>query len=66
MMTVEQDIYTRVTYKIIADLEKGNLTWIKPWESKDLVGCVALPLRREGQPYQDINVLYPTITYKGF
>ena len=66
MMTVEQDIYTRVTHKIIADLEKGNLTWIKPWESKDLGGCVALPLRREGQPYQDINVLYTTITYKGF
>lgn len=25
-----QDIYTRVTNRIIADLEKGNLTWVKP------------------------------------
>ena len=24
----KQDVYTRVTHKIIADLEKGNLTWI--------------------------------------
>jgi antirestriction protein ArdC len=57
MMTVKQDVYTRVTHKIIADLEKGNLTWVKPWKSKDFGGCVALPLRSEGTPYQGINVL---------
>ena len=56
-MTVKQDVYTSVTNKIIADLEKGNLTWLKPWESKDFGGCVALPLRSDGQPYQGINVL---------
>ena len=42
MMTVQQDVYTRVTHKIIADLEKGNLTWVKPWKSKDFGGCVTL------------------------
>ena len=56
-MTVKQDIYTSVTNKIIADLEKGSLTWLRPWESKDFGGCVALPLRSDGQPYQGINVL---------
>ena len=56
-MTVKQDVYTSVTNKIIADLEKGNLTWLKPWESKDFGGCVSLPLRSDGQPYQGINVL---------
>ena len=51
-MTVEQDVYTRVTNKIIADLEKGNLTWFKPWKSKDVEGCVSLPLRSDEQPYR--------------
>ncbi len=27
----QNDIYARVTNKILADLEKGNLTWRKPW-----------------------------------
>ena len=53
----KQDVYTRVTNKIIADLEKGNLTWFKPWKSKDFGGCVSFPLRSDGQPYQGINVL---------
>jgi antirestriction protein ArdC len=53
-----QDVYTRVTNKIIADLEKGNLTWIKPWKtSNDFGDCLSLPLRCDGQPYQGINVL---------
>jgi antirestriction protein ArdC len=56
-MTAKQDVYTSVTNKIIADLEKGNLTWLRPWKSKDFGGCVSLPLRSDGQPYHGINVL---------
>jgi antirestriction protein ArdC len=53
-----QDIYTRVTNKIIADLENGNLTWVKPWKTSNGFGdCLSLPLRCDGQPYQGINVL---------
>jgi antirestriction protein ArdC len=26
-MTEKADVYTRVTSKILADLERGNLTW---------------------------------------
>ena len=26
-----KDVYTRVTDRIIADLEKGVRTWMKPW-----------------------------------
>lgn len=51
-----QDVYTRVTNRIIADLEKGSLTWIRPW-SADCAGCVSLPLRSDGTPYRGINVL---------
>ena len=67
-MTDKQDIYTRVTDKIIADLEKGNLTWARPWKSKDLGGCVSLPLRCDGVPYQGINVLtlWGTAADKGY
>ena len=66
--TEKQDVYTRVTNKIIADLEKGNLTWVKPWKSKDFGGCVSLPMRYDGQPYQGINVLtlWGTAVDKGY
>ncbi len=30
-MDEKQDVYTRVTNKIIADLERGDLTWLQPW-----------------------------------
>ena len=29
-MTEKLDVYSRVTGKIIADLERGNLTWLQP------------------------------------
>lgn len=29
-MTQKTDIYTRVTNKIVTDLEKGEFTWLKP------------------------------------
>ncbi|MGH8559312.1 MAG: ArdC-like ssDNA-binding domain-containing protein [Methylococcales bacterium] len=29
-----QDAYTRVTDKIIADLERGVRTWMKPWKTE--------------------------------
>ena len=51
-----QDVYHRVTNKIIADLEKGKLTWVQPW-SGDQAACVSRPLRFDGTPYQGINVL---------
>jgi len=27
----KKDVYTRVTERIIADLEQGVRTWLKPW-----------------------------------
>ena len=30
---MKTDIYKQVTDKIIADLEQGELTWLKPWSS---------------------------------
>ncbi|GAB4002107.1 zincin-like metallopeptidase domain-containing protein [Spirosoma daeguense] len=51
------DIYTRVTNQILADLERGDLTWRKPWNSDHLAGQVMRPLRWNAIPYTGINTL---------
>lgn len=35
---MRQDIYQKVTDKIIADLEQGELTWLKPWSAGNMDG----------------------------
>ena len=52
-----QDVYTRVTGKIIADLEQGVRPWLKPWNAEHAAGKITRPLRHNGQPYNGINVL---------
>ena len=54
---MKQDIYQKVTDKIIADLEKGQLTWLKPWSTGNMDGRIMKPLRHNGMPYNGINVL---------
>jgi antirestriction protein ArdC len=56
-MSVSPDIYTKVTSKIMADLEKGNLKWLQPWQAGHAAGQVSRPLRAIGKPYQGINIL---------
>jgi antirestriction protein ArdC len=55
-MTEKQDVYTRVTRKIIADLERA-LTWLQPWQAGHQAGPVSRPLRASGTPYRGVNVL---------
>jgi antirestriction protein ArdC len=52
-----QDVYTRVTQKIIADLEHGVRPWLKPWSGGNAGERVTLPLLDCGTPYQGINIL---------
>ena len=57
-MSIEkQDVYTRVTNKIIADLEQGVRTWMKPWNAGNTAGRITRPLRHNGVPYSGINIL---------
>src|SRR3984957_2023726 len=56
-MTEKSDVYSRVTDKIIADLERGNLTWLQPWQAGHQAGPVSRPLRAGGKPYRGVNVL---------
>ena len=37
------DVYTRVTDRIVSDLEKGVRTWLKPWSAEHATD--RLPLR---------------------
>lgn len=52
-----QDVYSRVTAKIVADLEQGVRTWMKPWSASNTEGRITLPLRHNGMPYRGINIL---------
>lgn len=54
---MKQDIYQKVTDKIIADLEQGQLTWLKPWSAGNLDGRIVKPLRHNGMAYSGINIL---------
>jgi len=56
-MSTRTDIYTRVTDRIIAELEHGVRPWLKPWSAGNTEGRITRPLRHNGQPYQGINVL---------
>jgi antirestriction protein ArdC len=55
--TERQDIYTRITGKIIASLEAGVRPWIKPWSGENAAGRITRPLRHNGMPYSGINIL---------
>ena len=54
---MKKDVYTKITDKIIADLEKGELTWLKPWNAANTDGRIIKPLRHNGLPYSGINIL---------
>lgn len=64
-MTSRDELFTTMTQQIIADLEKGELTWRQPWSSGHLV---RLPLRKNDIPYSGINtiMLWLQATKKGY
>jgi antirestriction protein ArdC len=55
--TERKDVYTRVTDRIISDLEQGVRTWMKPWSAEHAAGRITRPLRHNGTPYKGVNVL---------
>jgi antirestriction protein ArdC len=57
MTSERQDVYTRITDKIIADLEQGVRTWMKPWNAGNTAGRITRPLRHNGIAYSGINIL---------
>jgi len=55
--TERQDVYTRITGRIIESLEQGVRPWIKPWNAENAMGRIIRPLRHNGQAYSGINIL---------
>jgi antirestriction protein ArdC len=53
----KQDVYTRITSKIITSLGQGVRPWMKPWNAEHAAGKITRPLRHNGQPYSGINIL---------
>ncbi|UFH54799.1 ArdC family protein [Spirosoma sp. KNUC1025] len=64
----QHDVYARLTAKILADLEKGELTWRKPWNADHLAGQVMRPLRWNDIPYSGVNtlMLWATAAEQGY
>ena len=64
----KQDIYARVTAKIVAALEDGVRPWVSPWNGEHAAGRITRPLRHNGQPYTGINILslWASATVQGF
>jgi len=54
--TPRADLYTRVTERVIADLEAGVRPWTKPWDAANTYD-IGLPVRHNGIPYRGVNVL---------
>ncbi|WP_159952362.1 zincin-like metallopeptidase domain-containing protein [Rhizobium sp. 18065] len=51
------DIYSRITDRIVADLERGVRPWMKPWNVANTDERITRPLRHNGLPYSGMNVL---------
>src|SRR5438034_1254450 len=64
----KQDIYARITEKIVAALEDGVRPWIRPWNAEHSAGRITRPLRHNGQPYTGINILslWASASVQGF
>jgi antirestriction protein ArdC len=67
-ITARPDVYSRITSKIIADLEQGVRPWMKPWNADHAAGRITRPLRHNGIPYKGINVvmLWSAAVAKGY
>jgi len=66
--TTRTDIYTRITARIVEELERGTRPWLKPWNAEHAAGRITRPLRHNGQRYSGINVinLWMTAEASGF
>lgn len=62
------DVYSRITDRIIADLEQGVRPWLRPWSADHAAGRITRPLRHNGIPYKGINVvmLWSASVVKGY
>jgi antirestriction protein ArdC len=67
-MTEIRNVYSRITGKIIVDLEHGIRPWRRPWNAEHAAGRITRPLRHNAIPYKGINVvmLWSAAVTKGY
>ncbi len=65
---MKQDVYSKTTQQIVAELEKGTRPWLKPWNAEHASGRIMRPLRANGVPYRGINtvMLWSAAVAKGY
>ena len=56
---MKQDVYERITAKIVTALEQGVRPWLKRWNAEAMAGRITRPLRSNGVPYRGINMDRP-------
>jgi antirestriction protein ArdC len=63
-----RDVYSRITAKIMADLEQDVRPWMKPRSADHAADRIRRPLRHNGIPYKGINVmmLWSAAVTKGY
>ena len=68
MKETKSDVYTRITNRIVADLEQGVRPWHRPWNADHAAGKITRPLRYNSIPYKGINVimLWSAATVSGY
>lgn len=57
MKRQRKDIYQTITDRIVADLEQGVRSWLKPWSAENTAGRITRPLRHNGEAYRGMNIL---------
>ncbi len=67
-MSEFSDVYSKITNRIIADLEQGVRPWMRPWSAEHAAGRITRPLRHNGIPYKGINIvmLWSAAMVKGY
>jgi antirestriction protein ArdC len=57
MSETKTDIYSRITNRIVAELEQDVRPWHQPWNADRAADRIIRPLRSNGPPYKGINVV---------
>jgi antirestriction protein ArdC len=67
-MSEFRDVYSKITDRIVADLEQEVRPWMRPWSADHAAGKITRPLRHNGIPYKGINVvmLWSASVVKGY
>ena len=58
---MDTDVYTRITDRIVAELETGIRPWMKPWNAEHAAGKVTRPLRVQRIRCQGLRL--PVLAY---